>query len=263
MGTTQRLSPGVTGEPNWGISNSITAISKIVIEATADTAPSPQRNTVLENRRQHQVKSAVSRLVNSAGGRAKVTGGGSASFGRSGRNVATRIGAFFSDVSQNGLETALQNLGNQLGNLNGVPLREVILRIVQLCSDPSTGMDETAARAACTHLMEQISAQCKDLSEYEAVIQMAFQNDDTATDLLSEYFGYYIFEHISQRFEEKIAQDRGQSISVDTFEQIKLDIIGRVQRLSATQPLLKINWAGAAGFTIIQTIFDNVLSVFS
>ena len=202
MGTTQRISPGVTGEPNWGISNSVTAVANIVAHEEQAAANNVADDTgSLERRRSRNIGNAVGRLIRSAGGRQVVKTGSSSKLGKAGKIVAIRLGAFISDVNRGGLELAFQNLGLQLGSLDGLSVQDVIWRIVKLCSEESTGMDEVAANAACNHVLQKMAEENPTWQEYEDFLKEAFQNIESGERWLSEYFGYYIFEHLSVRYE--------------------------------------------------------------
>jgi len=265
MGTTQRIIPGVTGEPNWGdVSRGVTAvagtISKEEQEAEKDE-PNPKRQQKLETRRRGQVNAAVERLLRAAGGRTVVRQGGSRSVGRAGIQVARRLSTFLSTVSTGGLADAISTVDLPLADLAGLTVEQILQRVIVLCSDTSTGMDETAAMAACNHVMQQLAEQVETPQELEASIQEVVATDKVDF-LLCEYFGFYIFEHLSQRFQEKITQVRGQSLAAATFNEIKLDIIGRIHVMAATRPISRINWQGAQGNQIIEGIFDSVMAIF-
>src|SRR6476659_702349 len=105
MGTTQRIIPGVTGEPNWpNLSNSITALANTIdketeisneLEAENDANnadPKRADNLRIQNlekelakmvaRRNQHFKSAIQNLIKTGGGRIRVSKGQSASLGR-------------------------------------------------------------------------------------------------------------------------------------------------------------------------------------
>ncbi|MBB6609687.1 hypothetical protein H7F15_01430 [Pontibacter sp. Tf4] len=265
MGTTQRIVPGVTGEPNWGnISRGVTSVAGTIQKEQTEEKkdePNTKKQQQLTKRRQEQVKQTVGRLIQASGGRAAVKSGRSATLGRSGRRGAQRLSGFLSVVATGGLAAALSTVTSPLANLTGLTNDEIIRRIVAYCSDASTGMDETAANAACNHLMQHYAEQAQTPEDLERVMQGAIAANGVEF-LLCEYFGFYIFEHLSQRFQEKITQDRGKAVSSATFDEIKLDIIGRVRVMGATKPISQINWHGPQGHQIIDDIFDSVLVIF-
>lgn len=264
MGTTQRIIPGVTGEPNWGnLSLDVTTVSKTVDkeeQLANDSQPNPKLQRQLSKRKSAQIKKTVGHLIQAAGGRTAVRSGSSAATGRAGNRVARRLTRLFSAVGTGGFAEALATSTAPF-DFTGLTVEEVITRILLVCSDGSTGMDETAALAACAHVLEQLEQPGQTPQQFEAAMQAAVAGPGLEA-LLCQYFGYYIFEHLSQRFQEKITQLKGAAVAAATFDEIKLDILGRVQVIAASRPLAQIDWAGAQGDQIIADIFDSILALY-
>ncbi|WP_439882195.1 hypothetical protein ACSX1A_03325 [Pontibacter sp. MBLB2868] len=229
-------------------------------EADKETPDAAKLNQ-LSTRKAEQIKVAASRLILAAGGRASVKSGRSSTVGKAGRRGASRLASFFSIVGTGGVAAAISNVNLPLANLAGLSVDEIIQKVILYCSDGSTGMDETAANAACNHLMQQLAEQAATPEAFEVAIQEAI-TDKGVEFLLCEYFGFYIFEHLSQRFQEKITQARGQAVSAATFNEIKLDIVGRVHVIGASRPVSSINWQSSQGQQIIDDIFDSILGIF-
>ena len=80
-------------------------------------------------------------------------------------------------------------------------------------------------------------------------------------DTLCKFWGLYIFEHLSQRFEEKIQQQKGEEVSKETFKIIKDDILGRVKVLNTQRAVSKIDWNKAEGRKEIEKIFDSIIKI--
>lgn len=264
MGTTQRIIPGVTGEPNWGnLSLDVTTVSKTVDkeeQLANQSQPNPKLQQKLTKRKSAQIKKTVRHLIAAAGGRTAVSSGSSAATGRAGTRVARRLTRLFSAVAAGGFVSALATPAAPF-DFTGLTVEAIIDRILLLCSDGSTGMDETAALAACAHMLEQLERPGQTPQQFEAAMQAAVAGSGLE-ELLCQYFGYYIFEHLSQRFQEKITQLKGAAVAAATFDEIKLDILGRVQVIAANRPLAQIDWAGAQGNQIIEGIFDSILALY-
>jgi hypothetical protein len=71
----------------------------------------------------------------------------------------------------------------------------------------------------------------------------------------------YIFEHLSQRFEEKVKQQKGVEIGKETFKIIKEDILGQVEILNTQRPVVSIDWKGEEGIREQEKIFDSVIKI--
>lgn len=282
MGTTQRINPGVTKQPNWGdLSNSITQIAKTIEqekkmdaeEAEEDdnhkaekqdkkeaiVKDNANRYKKISERRSDYIKSAFNNLVKTGGGRQAISAGKSTSIGKAGINSARRFTGFFASVATNGIEKALVDIG--FGSLKGKSFGDVIDYLLIYCSDSNQGMDETAANKASCEIMKEIAIQSEnDLSRYQDIIKELVDGKGLA-DTLCRFWGLYIFEHLSQRFEEKIQQQKGKEISKETFKIIKDDILGRVKVLNQQREVSKIDWNKAEGKKEIEKIFDSIIKI--
>jgi hypothetical protein len=269
MGTTQRIVPGITGEPNWGaLSRSITSIAKTVekesqTENESNITPEEIKKEYkkLIDRREKHIRAAFNNLVQTGGGAKAVSSGSSKSLGRAGFRSAIRISSFFSGVSQNGLQAELQAVG--FGTLTGKTVRDIIDFLVIYASETNSGMDETAASKASCELFDEIARQAgDDLEEFEKLLKEAVDVNGLST-ILCRFWGLYIFEHLSQRFEEKIEQEKGGETKRETFKIIKEYILGQVELLNTRTPIGKINWSGDQGSLEVSKIFESIINILS
>ena len=284
MGTTQRINPGVTNEPNWGdLSNSITQLAKTLEqqkklddeeakenvedkkEDENDDGKKPvvsdnskQYKKILDRRTEH-IKSMFRNLVKTGGGRKAIASGKSSSIGKAGLKSAGKLAGFFTSVASNGLDKTLTDIG--FGSLQGKSFNDVIDYLLIYCSDSNQGMDETAANKASCEIMKEIAAQSdNDVKKYKDLIKELVDGQGLA-DTLCKFWGLYIFEHLSQRFEEKIQQQKGEEVSKETFKIIKDDILGRVKVLNTQRAVSKIDWNKAEGRKEIEKIFDSIIKI--
>lgn len=283
MGTTQRISPGVTNQPNWGdLSNSITQLAKTLEqekklddevkdsendneEAENDYSKEPLNSDTAKQfkkilvRRTEYVRSVFKNLVKTGGGRRAISSGKSSSIGKAGLKSASKITGFFTSVANNGLDKALTEIG--FGSLQGKSFNDVIDYLLIYCSDSNQGMDETAANKASCEIMKEIAAQSdSDVKKYQELVKELVDGQGLA-NTLCKFWGLYIFEHLSQRFEEKIQQQKGVEVSKETFKIIKDDILGRVKVLNTQRALSKIDWNKAEGKKEIEKIFDSIIKI--
>jgi hypothetical protein len=267
MGTTQRMTPGVPNQPQWGdLSKTITHISKTVEKEkeleknqTISQDYAEKIYKKIEIRRASHLKSAFTNLVKTGGGRSNIVGGKSNSIGKAGRKSASRIVGFFSSVGSQGLEKTLLEIG--FGKLAGKNFQEVIDFLLVYCSESNEGMDETAANKASCEVMNELAISANnDLAIFEDLVKNMV-DDKGLSDILCRFWGIYIFEHLSQRFEEKIEQQKGAENSKETFKIIKEDILGQVKVLNTIRPILKIDWNGESGKNEIEMIFDSIIKI--
>ena len=284
MGTTQRINPGVTNEPNWGdLSNSITQLAKTleqekklddeeakenVEDKKEDENDDGKKPVVSDNSKQYKklldrrtehIKSMFRNLVKTGGGRKAIASGKSSSIGKAGLKSAGKLAGFFTSVASNGLDKTLTDIG--FGSLQGKSFNDVIDYLLIYCSDSNQGMDETAANKASCEIMKEIAAQSdNDVKKYQDLIKELVDGQGLA-DTLCKFWGLYIFEHLSQRFEEKIQQQKGEEVSKETFKIIKDDILGRVKVLNTQRAVSKIDWNKAEGRKEIEKIFDSIIKI--
>lgn len=267
MGTTQRMTPGVSGEPNWGdLNKSITNISKTVekekeLDNNETITPKEEAKQYkrISDRRSAHLKAAFNNLVRTGGGRSKISSGKSSSIGKAGIKSAGKITSFFTGVGSSGLQQTLVDIG--FGSLQGKTFQEVLDYLLVFCSDSNEGMDETAANNASCEIMKELAELAgNDLDKFEKLVK-EYVEETGLGDLLCKFWGLYIFEHLSQRFEEKVKQQKGVEIGKDTFKIIKADILGQVKVLNTQRPVIKIDWKGDAGKKEIEKIFDSVIKI--
>ncbi len=268
MGTTQRILPGVPGEPNWGdLNKSITHIAKTVEKEKSDEANPDNKTTEevgreykkLAERRTYHINAAFRNLVKTGGGAKKISSGRSNSIGKAGIKSSIKIVQFFSQAQSLGLKQALINIG--FGNLAGKSINDVIDYLLVYCAEANAGMDETAANKASCEVLNEIAEQSgNDLDEFEQLLK-DYVDGMGLSDLLCRFWGYYIFEHLSQRFQEKISQQRGESTSSETFKIIKDDILGRIKVLNENRPVAQIDWKGKEGEQEIESIFASIITI--
>lgn len=282
MGTTQRIIPGVSGEPNWANLNiAITSIANTIekeqdlgveadqaIENATEKPTETNKNIVskintlqqkLNKRRARNFQSALQNLIKTGGGKGKIAKGKSASLGRAGLRTSTKFSGFVRDVHSGGLAPVLTKLG--FGPLKGKKLQEVIDFLLIYFADTSSGMDEVAANMASCEIIELLTADVKSVSEFEEKLQSLVE-DNSLTEILCKYYGLYLFEHLSQRFQEKITQIKGKEVSAETFKIIKEDILGQIKLLNSDRNISEINWQGKDGKDLEEKIFNSIIQIF-
>lgn len=283
MGTTQRIVPGVTGEPNWdNLSSSLTSLASTVEkeqEAEEEVEKAEERKIkipteinkkALEAARKARKKlgtrhekhfySAIRHLVSTGGGKSKVTKGNSRSFGHSGLSMARSISFFFGSIGTTSLQKTLSDAG--FGTIKGKSLQNIIDFLLIYFTDPGSGMDECAANMALCQMMEQLTEGVKNIAELEKKLNATAADDNQVIEWICRFYGLYIFEHLSQRFQEKITQLKGAEISKATFDIIREDILEQVKDMHKSKDLKDIDWKGMAGGNLEEKIFLSIIEIF-
>ena len=271
MGTTQRIGTGVKNQPNWGnLTTAVSSAAKAVAELEDEDAKGQptepiqiqqqhKRYNILSNRRDAHVRSSFNRLVAIGGGSKNISTGKSSVVGRAGLKSSHKLASFFSSSSNSGLANALQAIG--FLSLAGKSVRNVIDYLISYCGDSAVGMDETASNQAINEVLRQIEVEAKDdLTNLEDLFK-EYTDSNRLSELLCQFFGVYIFEYLSERLDERLQQIKGEQVAKETFDHIKKDIMGRVNRLNQNTPVAKIDWAGQEGKTEIEKIFEAVIKI--
>lgn len=244
MGTSKSYIASIKGQPQWGqLSGSMTT------NCNGDRLTTDNLNKI------------ISRYVNVIGGSQTAGRGNSKIAGRAGLRTARNLGAFINAFTSagNSITSAFQEIG--LGDITGKTVDEVINALIEHCSGPASTIDDVAAKAASQKLLEEISAQATTIEQFEANLQQSVTHE-TSQDILIRYFGYYIFEHLSVMFYEKLVVDKGKSNCSNLFKQIKDFILEKLKTISKTNPLNNINWKGEVAERLIKNIQEDVLKIF-
>lgn len=265
MGTTQRIIPGVPGEPNWGnLNKSITYVAKTVEAENAnneseDSDKQASKEEKILNRRDNYVKAVFESLVKTGGGAKTISTGKSNSIGRAGNKSVRKLVGFFSVVESDGLQEALNHIG--FGDLKDKSVGVVIDFLLIYCNESNAGMDETAASKASCEILNKIAEESgNDLEKFESILS-GLLDTNKIYDLICEFWGFYIFEHLSQRFQEKLTQQKGILVSKETFRIIKEDIVGQVKVLNNSRKISQIDWHSSDGNKEIEKIFESTINI--
>jgi hypothetical protein len=293
MGTSHRHTPTVVGEPNWGnASASVTSIAtaeeemdkldnELEGEENADdtsddyendgeknesrTAVSPERIAKRQRQLDSQIRRnyhhAVRNLVRAAGGRGKVSSGGSRAIGHAGVVIAGGLVSAISEIVKNGLSDWLSRRG--IHSLEGKSCQDVLDLIREYIEDGIAGMDNTAANEALECVMDELGEKIgDDLAAFDAAMVGILASEDIK-DLLDKFFGMYIFSHLSQDFKEKLEYEKGTKVMNETMDEIKDLILDDIQRSRGGRDTVSIDWGTEEGTAFIQQEFDRIIYILS
>lgn len=244
MGTSKSYSASIKGQPQWGdLSRTITG--------------SCDGNVVASS----TLGNIISKYVSVIGGSGRAGRGASRIGGRAGIRTAKNIGAFLGAFSSSGgnISEALTQVG--LPGLENLPLNEVIDRLLEHCTGPSSTLDDVAAKAASQMILEELVGDAQTIEEWQDYLTKALDNE-TLEEVIERYFGYYIFEHLSVMFYEKLIVDKGKSECDSLFKQIRDYVFEKIKNMNKINPLKNINWSGEDADRLIKNIQEDVLKVF-
>ena len=291
MGTSHRHTPTVVGEPNWGqASAAVTSIAgaeeklddiENELEGVNPTdgdeegqdeerqqpvqvnppAHIAKRQRQLEGQIRRNYHRAVRNLVRAAGGRAKVSSGGSRTIGHAGVVIAGGLVSAINEIVKNGLSDWLNRRG--VATLEGKSCQDVLDLIRDYISAGVAGLDNTAANGALECVMEEIGEKIgDDIDAFDAVMAGILASDDLK-DMLDRFFGMYIFSHLSQDFKEKLEFEKGTKVMNETMNEIKDLILDDIHRNHGGRDTASIDWGTEEGKAFIQQEFDRIIYILS
>lgn len=269
MGTSQRHAASVLNEPNWGnTSANLTAIAKAIEEAEelASNPPSSLSPKQLdrkihscEQRISRNSQNAVRHVVKAAGGRRQVSSGASKAIGKAGVSIGLSWSNALSEIRETGFVAWLQSKG--VDSIEGKSCHDIITLVTSFIEEDVVGMDATAAHDALEHIMELLEKRFdNDPDKIDSVINSIMSTNECSI-MLGEFFGYYIYSHLSQDFAEKIEKQFGTESTMATLREVRDYIINEVQKGYNGVDMLHIDWAGENGHEFICSIFDKVLFI--
>ena len=284
MGTSQRHSPSVTGQPNWGKSSvSLTAAIKNLekLEEIIPDNNDDQRSDLAEqiqnlsqsmrytyadkqtqkisNSFNRNVRNSVKRLIKASGGKKNVSVGKSRALGQAGIAVLGNFINTVLEIQQDGLDGWLKNKGI---TLEGKKREDIFNILIEACSDKVIGLDETAANQAITEMFEGLKDMMNEtLSNIEEVLQ-SILNDQQLQEIIDKFFGVYIFVHLSQNFTEKLEKKYAQEKVDQYMKQIKEQIISDIQEGVNGSKSINVDWNGDEGKKFILEEFNKILNIF-
>ena len=214
MGTSKSFSDVVTRLPNWP------AFSGTVTRSCDGSHIS-----------EPALRKIMNGYVTAVGGAKKAGRGGSGVAGRSGIKTAKKLGGFLGGFISSGgnLREALKSTG--LTDLADKTVSDVINHLIEYCSGPAATIDNNAAKEASRLLLEEIASSASTIEEMQESLKELFQKT-SLEDLIIKYFGYYILEHLSSWFYEKLVKQKGKTNCGNLFSQIKDFILAKLKGIT-------------------------------
>ena len=269
MGTSHRHTPTVKGEPNWGkASAALTGLVGDVEESNDLEQNPPEDKTPTQvEKRQNQLGKRITRnyhtsvrnLVKASGGRHKVSSGGSHALGHSGIVVINNFVSAIQEIVSNGLATWLQQRG--VDSLEGKSCQDIIDILRQYIESGVAGLDSTAANEAIENVMDRLDELVGDnVDEIEDKFD-AILNGEDIKDIIDQFFGMYIYVHLSQDFEEKLEYEKGSITMKNAMNEVKEQILDDIRVGRTGRDVRTVDWSKPEGKAFIQAEFDRILFI--
>ena len=229
MGTSTGYKAPTT--PDWG-----NLKSKVTRAARSGAASNTSANDTLRD------------FIRTSGGARSVSrGGGAMGGGRSAQNTASRVGGFISSVGSIGLDRTLQSYG-------------LSALVDKLGGSASTGNDSDA-RNALSKVMDELLGDLDTPEQVEETLEQVMSGE-ALENLLSKFFGYYLYEQFCRVFYERLVKSVGRENADSYLGNISDTIKSSLRLKSSDKDLSKIDWSGAEGQRIADQILQDTYEIF-
>jgi hypothetical protein len=241
MGTSKAYG-GMSGNPNWS------KLSRVVTTA-CDTGYIPKSSF-------QKIALNLSALIDRSQHYGK---GKSLILGKSGVKTAQNLGKVLNAIKTKGFGAAVSGIGLNINS--GTSPREVVNYLLEYCAGVASSLDDTAAKGAERTLLDEICAEAKSLQDLEENFAEIIESFGIEY-LIIKYYAYYVFEHLSISFHEKLIEKKGKTATTNFFVQLKDFLIEKMINISRKEDLSKIDWSGREGEILIENIFEDTIGAF-
>lgn len=187
-----------------------------------------------------------------------IGGGSSSSFKSSAaRNTVQGLGLFFSDISEHGLQEAVESRGIDIAEKT---LDEVKELFIDFFLTPAIDSDSACASKAIETVMEKLFDEISNEDELENVLSDVIQTEK-AKELVCGFYENYIYELFSRTFFEDRTLKTDQSDSIEILEIVKETINTKISGIQCSRNIEDIDFNSQEGSDFVQGILKDILEV--
>jgi hypothetical protein len=110
-------------------------------------------------------------------------------------------------------------------------------------------------------LLEDIGSNAKTIEELERNFTEKI-DEYGIEEILVKYYAYYIYEHLSVDFHEKLIKEKGRQATDNFYTQLENFLIEKVKNVSRNRDISKIDLKSKAGEELVKNIFEDTLKAF-
>ncbi|GHU75797.1 hypothetical protein FACS189461_2580 [Spirochaetia bacterium] len=241
MGTSKSYG-GLKGNPNWPkLSRTMTSACK------AGPISKPHLNRIISN------------IPGIIGGSEYGGKGKSQIIGQSGIRTAQKLGSVLNEIKSKGFSSTVSGLGFRIDS-NTTP-SSVTNFLLEHCAGVASSLDDTAAKEAERKLLDEIGGEAKTFLDLEQNFKEVLDSYGI-DELIIKFYAYYLNEHLSIGFYEKLVKDKGRENAGNLYSQLKDFLIEKLKNISIEKDLTKIDWSGSEGETLVTDIFQQTIGAF-
>jgi hypothetical protein len=194
-----------------------------------------------------RIKSALSAHIQSKGGSR-----GATISAVSGKRHAKKIAKFFSNIANNGVESALGEIG--ISQFEGKSAVAVILQIADALSPQGSSLEESITRHAVVDTLTDIYTEFG--IDAEGIQKLNSLTEENIIEIMHFYISNYIFGRFLLEVQRSIERSEiTPSQAIDIESQIKQYIYSNVELKFKKIKLLKTRWDSREGIQIVNSIF--------
>lgn len=203
---------------------------------------------------------ALRGFIQTSGGARNISrGGGAIGVGRSAQSTAQSIAGFVSTVGSDGLQQALNSYG--LSEFVGKSAGEIIPALVDTLGGPASTINDSDARNALSKVMDELLGDLETPEQVEDALEQVMAGE-ALEGLLSNFFGYYLYEQFCRVFYERLVNRVGRS-NADSYLNSIFDTIKSSLSFKASErDLSQVDWGGPEGKSITDTILQDTFEIF-
>lgn len=241
MGTSSRYKAPTT--PDWtNLKNQVTRAAR-----NGFASPASAKNT-------------LQGFIGTSGGARNISrGGGAIGAGKSAQNTANRVAGFISSVGSLGLQQTLESYG--LSEFVGKSAGEIMPALVDKLGGPASTINDSDARNALSKLMNELLGDLKTPEQVEETLEQIIAGE-ALEDLLSKFFGYYLYEQFCRVFYERLVNRVGKSNADSYLKSIFDTIKSSLALKNSDKDLSQVDWGGAEGQNLTDSILQETFEIF-
>jgi hypothetical protein len=133
--------------------------------------------------------------------------------------------------------------------------------LLEYCSGVASSLDDVAAKEAERKLLEELGGGAKTLQDLAQNFKEILDQYGTE-EILIKFNAYYINEHLSTMFYEKLIKQKGKEATSDFYRQLKDYLFEKLKNLSKANDLRNIDWASPHGQNVIEIIIKDTVGAF-
>ena len=197
--------------------------------------------------------------IRANGGAIATSQGGGTIGGDSGRQIGRNIARFINSLANQGLENTLREEG--LNHLIGRPAKDVVLTLMDQLSGNANTLDQVDARNALSDILNEILDIAESFEEIESIFSKIIE-ENTLEQLLTRFFGYYLYRQFCRVYYERLVTRHGEKIAKEFLTSIKQTIIALINLKTYDRNLYESNWNGQDGIQLSTEILEETYRIF-